>query len=66
MTADLSKFNDGDMISGFALKSVEWAVAAGVITGYEDTNTIKPQGTATRDVVASMLYKYCKKYDSDI
>ena len=66
MTADLSKFNDGDMISDFALKSVEWAVAAGVITGYEDTNTIKPQGTATRDVVASMLYKYCKKYDSDI
>ena len=60
LTADLSGFNDGDTVSSFAQKSVEWAVARGVITGYTHNNTIAPQGTATRDVAASVIYKYFK------
>ena len=60
LTADLSGFNDGDTVSSFAKNAIEWAVARGVITGYAHNNTIAPQGTATRDVAASVIYKYFK------
>lgn len=60
LTADLSGFNDGDTVSDFAQEAIEWAVARGVITGYAHDNTLKPQGTCTRDVAAEMIYKYFK------
>lgn len=59
LAADLSNYKDADKVSNFAIWSMRWAVAAGVITGNAVDLTLDPQGTATRAEVASMLYKYC-------
>lgn len=61
ITADLNRFNDGNKVSDYAVSAVQWAVGSGVITGYSHNNTVAPQGTATRDVAASMLFKYCNR-----
>ena len=59
VTAKLTQFKDSSKISEFAKWGMIWAVGSGVITGNTDTNTLNPQGTATRAEAASMLYKYC-------
>ena len=59
VTAKLNQFKDSSKISDFAKWGMNWAVGSGVITGNTETNTLNPQGTATRAEAASMLYKYC-------
>lgn len=61
ITANLNTFADGNKVSSYAVSAVQWAVGSGVITGYSHNNTVAPQGTATRDIAASMLYKYCNR-----
>lgn len=58
MTAsdDLSSFNDADSVHSWALKEMQWAVGAGIITG-KGAN-IDPQGTATRAELAAMLARF--------
>ena len=58
MTAsnDLSAYTDKGIISGWALDNVRWAVGAGLITGMT-TDTIAPQGTATRAQTAAMVQR---------
>ena len=55
---DLSSFADAGNVSAWALDSVKWAVAEGLIQG---TGTgLEPKGSATRAQFATMLMRYSK------
>ena len=55
--ASLSKFSDADSISTYAKEALSWANANGLISG-TGTNTLSPQGSATRAQVAVTLIKF--------
>ena len=55
--ADLSGYADADSISSWALDTLEWANAEGLITGMS-ADTIAPQGQATRAQVAAMFERF--------
>ena len=55
--ADLSGYADADSISSWALDTLEWANAEGLITGMS-ADTIAPQGQATRAQVAAMFQRF--------
>ena len=50
---DISGFADAGKVDGWAKDAVEWAAAAGVITG--DGTNIQPQGFADRQTAATMF-----------
>lgn len=56
-TTPLSGFNDTLEVSDWAIKSVRWAVDAGIINGVGD-GTLSPKTSATRAQVATMLMRY--------
>ncbi len=56
-TETLAAYSDAADISTWAQPAVKWAVAHGVISGMTD-GTIRPQNTATRAQVATMLMRY--------
>lgn len=58
-SADLSTFKDAGSISSWALDSVKWANAVGLING-RTASTIAPQGTATRAEAATILMRFCE------
>ena len=59
--ADLSKYKDAGRISAWARDNLSWANAEGLITG---TGVgLEPTGNATRAQVASILMRYCQKYE---
>ena len=51
------KFKDTGKIASWAQEATKWALAAGLVSGYED-NTFRPKNTATRAEYAQILYKY--------
>ena len=53
----LSKYSDFSDISAYALNSLKWANAEGLITG-RTTTILAPKGTATRAEVAAILYRF--------
>lgn len=55
--ADLGAFTDADSISAWARGSVEWAVASGLLSGYED-GTLRPDNGLTRAQLSVMLQTY--------
>ena len=55
--ADLSAYPDADQILSYATESVAWAVAEGLIQGFED-NTLRPAGNATRAQIATILMRF--------
>ena len=55
--ADLSKYKDSSKISKWALSSVEWAVAEGLISGTSETE-ISPKLNATRAQAAVIIKNY--------
>ena len=57
--ADLSAYPDADQIQSYATESVAWAVAEGLIQGFED-NTLRPAGNATRAQIATILMRFCE------
>ena len=57
--ADLSAYTDADQIQSYAAESVAWAVAEGLIQGFED-NTLRPAGNATRAQIATILMRFCE------
>lgn len=59
---DLSKFNDKDKVSTWAVDGVKWAVGAGVIAGTEKGN-IEPTASATRAQFAVMMKAFDEKVD---
>lgn len=54
---DLAAFTDAKNVSSWALKSMKWAVAEGLISG-TTTATISPNGYAKRAEVASILMRF--------
>lgn len=56
-----SKFTDAGKTSDWAVENLSWANAMGFIIGDSDT-TINPQGSATRDIMATILMRFCKEY----
>ena len=61
-TADLSVFDDQDMISGYAVDAMSWAVSVGLINGINPT-TLAPKQSATRAHIAIVAYRYCTEID---
>ena len=58
-SADLSGFPDADQIQSYAAQALSWAVAEGLLQGFED-DTLRPQGTATRAQIATILMRFCQ------
>ncbi|MDF2545536.1 MAG: hypothetical protein K0R93_434 [Anaerosolibacter sp.] len=56
---ELNSFKDHQMISQWALESMEKAVNYGIIKGYD--NELMPQKNATRAEAAAMLYQFLEK-----
>ena len=59
--ADLSRFPDGDQVSSWAREAMADAVALGIINGTKVENQVflAPQGSATRDQIATMFEGFC-------
>ena len=58
-SADLSGFPDADQIQSYATQALSWAVAEGLLQGFED-DTLRPQGNATRAQIATILMRFCE------
>lgn len=56
----LTSYTDAGAISAWALESVQWANAEGLVTGRTET-TIVPQGSTTRAETATILMRYLEK-----
>jgi hypothetical protein len=57
--ADVSGYADQAQISSYAVEAMQWANAAGVISG-TDNETLAPTATATRAQVAAILMSFCE------
>ncbi len=57
--AGINMFSDGAKVSGWAVESMRWSVAEGIVTGRAD-GTIDPQGNATRAEVATLVMRIVK------
>lgn len=55
-TSALSAFLDGNQVSDWAARAVEWACAEGLLTGKDD-GRLDPQGQASRAEVATILMR---------
>ncbi len=58
-SADLSGFPDAGDIQDYATEALSWAVAEGLLQGFED-NSLQPQSTATRAQIATILMRFCE------
>ena len=56
-SANLNRYTDAGSISDWAEDAMEWAIARGVIDGMT-SNTLQPQGTATRAHCATIFMRY--------
>lgn len=54
----LDEFTDGAAVSVWARDGVEWAAAAGFLSGYDD-GTLRPINGITRAELAVVMRKYC-------
>ena len=57
--ADLSGFPDAGDIQDYATQALSWAVAEGLLQGFED-DSLQPGGTATRAQIATILMRFCE------
>ena len=55
--ADLSTYADADTVAGWARTGMQWAIAAGLISGTGE-NSLSPRVPATRAQVAQIIMKY--------
>ena len=60
--ADLSRFPDGDQVSDWARTGMSAAVALGLISGVpiNGRDYLRPQDSATREQVATILMAFCR------
>lgn len=58
-SADLSGFPDAGDIQSYAAQALSWAVAEGLLQGFED-DSLQPGGTATRAQIATILMRFCE------
>lgn len=59
---ELDKYTDKEQISEYAVKSLKWANANGLITGTSE-ETISPKDDVQRCQVAAILRRLCEKYE---
>lgn len=57
--ADLSRFTDTAQVGSYAVETIRWANAEGLVNGTSAT-TLSPKGSATRAQVASILTRFCQ------
>ena len=55
---DLSHFNDGKAISGWAEEALTWATGAGIITGKANGTLIDARGNAARAEIGAMVLRF--------
>ncbi len=60
VSGNLSGYADASQISEYAVTAMQWANAAGLITG-NTANTLNPRGHATRAEVATILMRFIEK-----
>ena len=61
-SADLCVFDDAATVSEYAVPAMQWAYGSGVIQGMNAANgglVLKPNGSATRAQMATMMMRYC-------
>lgn len=54
----LSQFRDGDSVSRYAQKAMQWAVENDIIRGKGSGDILAPTGTATRAEAATIIMRY--------
>lgn len=59
--AKLDKYEDREDISYYAVESIEWANANGIISGTSET-TISPKDNVLRSQVAAILRRFCENF----
>lgn len=59
--AELDKYEDKEQISEYAVDSIKWAYANGIISGTSET-TISPKDNVQRCQVAAILRRFCENY----
>lgn len=57
---DITGFADASAVSDWAVPFMQKAYGSGIISGYPEDNTIRPQGTATRAELAQIIYNLSK------
>ena len=57
-SSDMTGFTDGASVNGYAVTPMSWSVAEGLISGIG--TEIRPQSTATRAQIATMLMRFCE------
>lgn len=60
--AKLDKYEDREEISYYAVESIEWANANGIISGTSEV-TISPKDNVLRSQVAAILRRFCEKFE---
>lgn len=62
---DISSFPDFSSVNSWAVKGLAWANDNGIITGAVSggVTIIAPQGEATREQVATILMRFCEKFN---
>lgn len=60
-----TKFPDVESTAWYA-QAIAWASAAGVVTGYEATGTFGPFDNATREAIATMMFRYAAAQGMDV
>ena len=55
-TVNLLTYADGADVKDYAQEAMRWAIAVGLVKGYED-NTLRPTATATRAEVAAIMQR---------
>ena len=60
--AKLDKYEDKEQISYYAVESIEWANANGIISGTSET-TISPKDNVLRSQVAAILRRFCENFN---
>ncbi len=56
-TGDLSAYADADLVSGYALPAMTWAVEQGIITGMGE-DILSPGASSARAQIATMLMRF--------
>jgi hypothetical protein len=54
--ADLSEYTDADEAT-FGAEALQWAVATGLMSGYDNTSLLGPQGDTTRAEAAAVVQR---------
>ena len=58
----LAGYTDAQSVSSYAVPALQWANAAGVVTG-KSGSKLDPKGYATRAEVAAMLMRFCENVE---